>query len=62
VIGHLTANAAAAKAIVAAAISRIPLVPDWPEHHALDMALVTDRALWPAATVEKLWPILAGRM
>ena len=62
VIGHLVANAAAAKEILAAAISRIPLVPDWPEHRALDMALVTDRALWPAATVERLRPILAGRM
>ena len=62
VIGHLVANAAAAKEILAAAVSRIPLVPDWPEHRALDMALVTDRALWPAATVERLRPILAGRM
>lgn len=62
VIGHLDANAAAAKEILAAAISRIPLVPDWPEHRALDMALVTDQALWPAATVERLRPILAGRM
>ena len=62
VIGHLVANAAAAKEILAAAVSRIPLVPDWPEHRALDMALVTDQALWPAATVERLRPILAGRM
>jgi 5'-methylthioadenosine phosphorylase len=58
VIGHLTANAAAAKAIIAAAIPQIPLVPDWPEHCALDMALVTDRSLWPAVTVERLRPIL----
>lgn len=58
VIGHLTANAAAAKAIIAAAIPQIPLVPDWPEHCALDMALVTDRSLWPDVTVERLRPIL----
>ena len=58
VIGHLTANAAAAKAIIAAAIPRIPLEPSWPEHRALDNALVTDRALWPAETVEKLRPLL----
>jgi 5'-methylthioadenosine phosphorylase len=62
VVGHLLANAAAAKEILAAAIPRIPLVPDWPEHHALEMALMTGRALWPAATVERLRPILAGRM
>lgn len=58
VIGHLTANAAAAKAVLAAAIPRIPVVADWPEHRALDSALVTDRSLWPAATVEKLRPVI----
>ena len=58
VIGHLTANAAAAKAIIAAAIPQIPLKPDWPEHRALDMALVTDRSLWPDLTLERLRPIL----
>lgn len=61
VIGHLMANAAAAKAILAAAIPRIPLVPDWPEHSALDMALVTEKSLWPAETVERLRPILGSR-
>jgi 5'-methylthioadenosine phosphorylase len=39
-------------------IPRIPTQPNWPEHIALDSALVTDRKLWPAATVEKLKPIL----
>lgn len=58
VIGHLTANAAAAKAVIAAAIPRIPTVPDWPEHRALDNALVTDRALWPGDTTARLRPIL----
>jgi 5'-methylthioadenosine phosphorylase len=58
VMGHLHANAAAAKAIIAAAIPLIPTEPDWPEHAALDMAVMTDRALWPAATVEKLRPML----
>ncbi len=58
VVGHLHANAAAAKAVIAAAISRIPLTPNWPEHAALEMAVMTDRALWPAATVERLRPLL----
>jgi 5'-methylthioadenosine phosphorylase len=58
VIAHLSANAAAAKAILARAIPHIPETPDWPEHRALDSALVTDRARWPAATVERLRPIL----
>jgi 5'-methylthioadenosine phosphorylase len=58
VFGHLVANAEAAKKVLAAAIPRIPTEPDWPEHRALDTALITDRKLWPAATREKLAAIL----
>ena len=58
VIGHLMANAATAKKIVAGVIPRIPAEPEWPEHRALDSALVTERKLWPQQTVEKLQPIL----
>ena len=58
VIAHLTANAAAARRIIASAIPHIPKEATWPEHRALDSALVTDRSLWPAETVAKLRPIL----
>jgi 5'-methylthioadenosine phosphorylase len=58
VFGHLTANAQAAKKVLIDVIPRVPAEPNWPEHRALDSALVTDRKLWPAATVEKLRPIL----
>jgi 5'-methylthioadenosine phosphorylase len=58
VIGHLMANAETAKKVLVDVIPRIPKEPNWPEHSALDTALVTDRKLWPAATVEKLKPIL----
>src|SRR6478672_1474183 len=58
VFEHLVANAEAAKRILANAIPRIPAEPNWPEHEALDTALITDRKLWPAATKEKLRPIL----
>jgi 5'-methylthioadenosine phosphorylase len=58
VIGHLTANAEAARAVLAAAIARIPAEPTWPEHRALDHALVTDRALWPSATIARTEVIL----
>src|SRR2546423_15155224 len=58
VIGHLMANAETAKKVLVDVIPRIPKEPDWPEHFALDTALVTDRMLWPSATVEKLKPIL----
>ena len=58
VIGHLIANAETAKKVLVDVIPRIPKEPSWPEHFALDTALVTDRKLWPAATVAKLKPIL----
>jgi 5'-methylthioadenosine phosphorylase len=58
VLSHLLANAETAKKILLDVIPRIPTEPNWPEHYALDSALVTDRKLWPAATVEKLKPIL----
>ncbi len=58
VIEHVQANAATAKAILQALIPRIPETPDWPEHRALDGALFTDRALWPADTTRNLAPIL----
>src|SRR5881409_3948447 len=59
VFGHLIANAETAKRVLVDVIPRVPVQADWPEHFALDMALVTDRKLWPPATVDKLRPILA---
>ncbi len=58
VLSHLIANAETAKKILLHVIPLIPREPNWPEHFALDSALVTDRKLWPAATVKKLKPIL----
>jgi len=58
VFAHLTANADAARKILARVIPRIPAEPTEPEHRALDTALVTDRKLWPAETVKKLGVIL----
>jgi 5'-methylthioadenosine phosphorylase len=58
VFDYLIANAESAKKILAEAIPKIPAAPDWPEHRALDSALVTDRKLWLAETVERLRPIL----
>jgi 5'-methylthioadenosine phosphorylase len=59
VIANLTRNAAAAKAIVAEVIPRVPLTADWPCHHALKDAIMTDRRCWPAKTKKELAPILA---
>src|SRR6266849_1537480 len=58
VIGHLMANAETAKKVLVDLIPRLPIEATWPEHSALDSALVTERRLWPAATVKKLEPIL----
>ena len=58
VIGHLLANAEAAKKIIANVIPRIPLEPNWPEHRALDNALLTNKSLWPPETVKRLGVIL----
>lgn len=58
VLSHLLANAETARRVIADVIPRIPNEPNWPEHSALDTALVTDRKLWPDATIQKLKPIL----
>ena len=58
VLSHLMANAETAKKVIVNVMPRIPTEPNWPEHFALDTALVTDRKFWPEATVEKLKPIL----
>jgi 5'-methylthioadenosine phosphorylase len=58
VFEHLIANAETAKKLLAEVIPRIPSEPSWPEHRALDLALVTDQKLWPEATREKLKAIL----
>lgn len=58
IISHLVANADTAKKTIINVVPQIPLKANWPEHLALDSALVTDRKLWPEATVKKLGPIL----
>jgi 5'-methylthioadenosine phosphorylase len=58
VLSHLIVNAETARRVIVDVIPRIPAEPNWPEHFALDTALVTERKLWPKATVEKLKPIL----
>src|SRR5438874_10120598 len=58
VLSHLIANAETARKVLLHVIPQIPTEPNWPEHFVLDTALITDRKLWPEATVEKLRPIL----
>jgi 5'-methylthioadenosine phosphorylase len=58
VLSHLLANAETARKVIINVVPQIPKEPNWPEHFALDTALITDRKFWPEATVEKLKPIL----
>ena len=58
VLSHLIVNAETARKMIANVVPQVPKEPNWPEHFALDTALVTDRKLWPKATAEKLKPIL----
>jgi 5'-methylthioadenosine phosphorylase len=58
VLSHVLANAETARKVIANVIPQVPKEPNWPEHFALDTALVTDRKLWPKATAEKLKAIL----
>src|SRR5258708_32382373 len=58
VIANLTKNAALAKEVVRQVIPQIPEVADWPCHHALKNAIMTDRKCWPAKTIKALKPII----
>src|SRR6267143_7153654 len=58
VLSHLMANAETARRVILNVIPQIPTEPNWPEHFALNTALITDRKLWPQTTIEKLKPIL----
>lgn len=59
---NLHANSTLAREIVAAAVAGVPTAPDWPEHHALDHAILTPQALWPANKAAELAPLLGRRL
>ncbi len=59
VLGHVVANAETAKRLLEAIIPQIPTLPDWPEHFALQNALMTAREHWPEQRVRELGPIMA---
>ncbi|MGH9647234.1 MAG: S-methyl-5'-thioadenosine phosphorylase [Bryobacteraceae bacterium] len=58
IIANLMKNAEMAKSIVAKAIPRIPRECNWPCHHSLKNALMTERKFWPKKTIRDLQPIL----
>ncbi len=59
VLENLHANSALAKEIVKEAVARVPAEPDWPEHRALDGAIMTARQMWPEGKIRELGAILA---
>ena len=59
VIGHLTANAELAQKVLKRAIGQIPLDAQWPEHKALENAILTPKEYWPDDTIKKLGPIVS---
>jgi 5'-methylthioadenosine phosphorylase len=58
VLEHLHRNAETAQRILTRTIPQIPSVPDWPCHHALKNAILTDKKVWPAKTKRDLAPLL----
>ncbi|MFQ5613144.1 MAG: S-methyl-5'-thioadenosine phosphorylase [Anaerolineae bacterium] len=60
VIAQLSANVDLAKRSIRNIVPRLADEPDWPEHHALATALITDHATIPAGTRQKL-ELLVGK-
>ena len=58
VLEYLHRNAETAQKILTRTIPQIPLVPDWPCHHALKNAILTDKKVWPGKTKRDLAPLL----
>jgi 5'-methylthioadenosine phosphorylase len=58
ILANLHKNAEHAKLIIRHVLPAIPREPEWPCHHALQNAILTDRKLWPARTKKALGPLL----
>ncbi len=58
VVEHLHRNAEKARRIIGDLITRLDVERDCSCHSALEKAILTDRAEWPAETVEALRPVL----
>jgi len=56
---NLQANSGLARRIVETAIPTFPHAPDWPEHRALDTAILTPRDHWSESKTRELAPLLS---
>ena len=61
VIANMSKNVTNAKEIIRNALRLIPSEPNWPSQQVLDNAIMTQRSVWPSATIDKLKPII-GRL
>ena len=59
VLEHLHKNADTAKRVLLRTLPSIPETADWSSHQALKNAILTDRKVWPAKTIQDLRPLLA---
>jgi len=58
ILQNLQKNAAQAQEIVVQTLPLIPNKPNWPCHHALQNAILTDKKVWPPKTKLALGPLL----
>jgi len=58
VVANLAKNAGQAKAIIKRVIAQIPVEANWPCHHALQHAIMTDKKFWPRKIQAELGPLL----
>ncbi len=56
---NLHANGSLAKQVIRALAPQIPAEANWPEHRALDAAILTPQPRWDAAKARDLAPLLA---
>ncbi len=58
VIANLHANGSLAKDIIRSVVPSMPTEATWPEHSALDTAIMTAQSNWPAKVKQDLTPLI----
>ena len=59
---NLAFNLRTGTKVITEAIKNIPHVANWDAHNHLDVAIFTQRHLWPEETIERIRPILGKRV
>lgn len=58
VIANLNTNGSLAKDIIRSVVPSLPTEPTWPEHSALDTAIMTPQPNWPDTVKQDLSPLI----